>query len=197
MLFACCSPPTGLERSGGEVEVATPSSSSFAHTRRCFRAVLQQLRAHCVTHVWLCGLAPDGAVAAAALHAAEAGYAARILADCTRLCGLAMHGHTDARLLDPLSIHLVESAAAGALLQHSSIDDVRAVATKAPEASRLVSLLEEAGEGEEAAVGSSPHSTLRLASERCAPSADGAGLCYRNSTRRCARARCELTTTNY
>ncbi|EOD20592.1 hypothetical protein EMIHUDRAFT_208532 [Emiliania huxleyi CCMP1516] len=158
--------PPRLERSGGEVEVATPSSSSFAHTRRCFRAVLQQLRAHCVTHVWLCGLAPDGAVAAAALHAAEAGYAARILADCTRLCGLAMHGHTDARLLDPLSIHLVESAAAGALLQHSSIDDVRAVATKAPEASRLVSLLEEAGEGEEAAVGSSPHSTLRLASER-------------------------------
>jgi len=137
--------PPSLERLGCEVEVAvgggtTDSASSsrfFGYTRKEAALVLATMRSHGVTHVWVGGLAPEGAVLVSALHAAEAGLCTVVLSDCSRACSLAC-GSADTSLLAKASINLVESTDVKPLRALASAKDTAAAASMAAAVGAIV-----------------------------------------------------------
>jgi len=138
-------PADGLERGGYEVEVPVGAvgpdgapTRFYGYSRREAARVLQQMAVHKVTHVWVCGLAPEGAVLVSALHAAEAGLATVILSDCCRACSLTAGGGIDTRLLNRAAVALVESKSVKPLRALSSGQDARAAANKAKEVRSIV-----------------------------------------------------------
>jgi predicted Ser/Thr protein kinase len=138
-------PADALERGGYEVEVPVGATGPdgaatrfYGYSRREAARVLQHMAVHKVTHVWVCGLAPEGAVLVSALHAAEAGLATVILSDCSRACSLTAGGGIDTRLLNPAAVALVPSTAVKPLRALSSWQDATAAANKANEVRSIV-----------------------------------------------------------